>query len=57
MSFIKIPEFLASLSGLLLNILIILKLFMFYFDELEANQNIIDEIMKYKDLIKTNNQD
>jgi hypothetical protein len=56
-SFIKIPEFLALFSGLLLNILIILRLFMFYFNELEAKQNIIDKIMKYKDLVKNNNQD
>ena len=55
-SYIKIPEFLASLSGLLVNTLIIMRIIMFSFNKLEAKQNIINKIMKYKDLIKSNNQ-
>lgn len=55
-SYIKIPEFLASLSGLLINSLLILKYFMFLFNNLEAKQNIISKIMKYKDIIKANNK-
>jgi len=56
LSYIKIPEFLASLSGLLLNCLIILQYFMCLFNNLEAKQNIISKIMKYKDIIKSNNK-
>jgi hypothetical protein len=54
-SFVKIPEFLASLSGLLFNGLIILNYILNYFNSLEAKQKIINKIMKYKDVIKTNN--
>lgn len=55
-SYVKIPEFLASLSGLLLNTLLILNYVMFLFNNLEAKQKIINKIMKYKDIIKTNNK-
>lgn len=55
-SYVKIPEFLATLSGLLLNTLIILKYFLFLFNNLEAKQKIINKIMKYKDMIKLNNK-
>jgi len=56
-SYVKIPEFLASLSGLLMNTLIILNIFLFYFNNIEAKQKIINKIMKYKDIIKSSNLD
>lgn len=55
-SYIKIPEFLASLSGLIVNALFILKIIIFYYNSLEAKQSIINKIMKYKDIIKSNNR-
>jgi len=51
LSFVKIPEFLASLSGLLVNMLIIIKIFMTAWNFLQAKQTIMSKIMKYKDVL------
>lgn len=51
LSFIKIPEFLASLSGLLVNLLVILKIMLTALNFFEAKQTIMTKIMKYKDVI------
>jgi len=56
LSFVKIPEFLASLSGLLVNMLVILAILMKALNTFEAKQKIMSKIMKYKDLIKSNNK-
>jgi len=56
LSFVKIPEFLASLSGLLVNLLVILAILMTTLNTFEAKQSIMGKIMKYKDIIKNNNQ-
>jgi hypothetical protein len=50
-SFVKIPDFLASLSGLLLNLLLVLTVIFNLFNYFDAKQNIISKIMKYKDFI------
>jgi hypothetical protein len=50
-SFVKIPDFLASLSGLLLNLLLVLTVVFNLFNYFDAKQNIISKIMKYKDFI------
>jgi len=55
LSFVKIPEFLASLSGLLVNLLVILAILIRALNTFEAKQSIMNKIMKYKDLIKSNN--
>ncbi len=52
LAFVKIPEFLASLSGLLINILIILRIIFTALNFFEAKQSIMSKIMKYKDIIK-----
>jgi len=56
LSFIKIPEFLASLSGLLVNLLVILAILMKTLNTFKAKQSIMSKIMKFKDIIKQNNQ-
>lgn len=56
LSFVKIPEFLASLSGLLVNMLVILAILMRALNTFEAKQSIMNKIMKYKDIIKSNNK-
>ena len=52
LSFVKIPEFLATLSGLLVNLLLILSFLMINLNKFEAKQKIMSKMMKYKDLIK-----
>ncbi len=56
LSFIKIPEFLASLSGLLVNLLVILTVLIKALNTFQAKQSIMSKIMKYKDIIKDNNK-
>ncbi len=54
LSFVKIPEFLASLSGLLVNLLVVLSIIINALNFFEAKQTIMSKIMKYKDLIFNN---
>jgi hypothetical protein len=56
LSFVKIPELLASLAGLLVNLLVVMKIVMEFLNLLEAKQNVMNKIMKYKDVIKQNNK-
>lgn len=56
LSFIKIPEFLATLSGLLVNMLVILAILMKALNTFEAKQSVMSKIMKYKDVIKANHR-
>jgi hypothetical protein len=56
LSFIKIPDFLAGLSGLLVNMLLVLTVLMTFLNRFEAKQSIMNKIMKYKDAVKENNQ-
>lgn len=56
LSYVKIPELLASLSGLLVNLLVILAILMKTLNTFEAKQSIMSKIMKYKDIIKSNSK-
>lgn len=56
LSFVKIPELLASLTGLLVNILVVLSIILTALNYFEAKQNIISKIMKYKDVIYKNDK-
>jgi hypothetical protein len=56
LSYVKIPDFLAGLSGLLVNMLLVLTVLITALNRFEAKQKIMNKIMKYKDAIKENNQ-
>lgn len=55
-SLVKIPEFLASVSVVLVNSLVILNIIISMINNLEAKQSIMSKIMKYKDVILSNHQ-
>jgi hypothetical protein len=52
----KIPDFLAGLSGLLVNMLVVLRILMTFLNSFEAKQSIMNKIMKYKDDVKLDNK-
>ena len=56
-SYQKLPEFLASISGLLVNLLMIMSIIMRFINEFKARQHVMSKIIKYKDLLKENNQE
>jgi hypothetical protein len=56
LSYVKIPDFLAGLSGLLVNMLLVLTILITTLNRFEAKQSIMNKIMKYKDTVKENNQ-
>ena len=56
-SLVKIQEFLASISGLLVNLLVILNIILSMINNLEAKQSIMSKIMKYKDVIFSDHQE
>jgi len=56
-SYQKIPEVLASMSGLLLNLLIGIGIVMTILNTFKAKQNVMNGILKYKDNIKDKNKE
>jgi hypothetical protein len=56
-SYQKLPEFLAGLSGLLVNLLVVIGIFMHLINQFKATQKVMNKILKYKDNIKEKNQD
>ena len=55
-SYQKIPEVLANISGLLLNLLIVLGIAMTFINIFKAKQHVMNGILKYKDNIKDENK-
>jgi hypothetical protein len=56
-SYQKIPEFLASISGLLVNMLVFMAILLTFYNQFQAKQYVMTKIMKYKDILKEKNSD